>query len=257
MKWDPAKYVQFSDHRSRPFFDLTARVSAEDPKLVIDLGCGPGNLTAALAERWPEAQVVGLDSSPEMVERAAAAQSLPNLRFEAGDISVWTPPAGLDVLVSNAVLQWVPGHRALMAQWLAAMAPGSWLAVQVPGNFGAPSHRLMLELAESDEWSGRLSGVLAHDDAVGEPAEYLALLLDGGCEADAWETTYQQLLTGEDPVLEWVRGAGLRPVLNALEPGDAQVFQQEYAALLREAYPATPHGTVYPFRRTFSVGRKR
>ena len=167
------------------------------------------------------------------------------------------PAADTDVVVTNAALQWVPGHRDMLARWLAALKPGAWFALQVPGNFNAPSHTLMRGLAESAAWAGRLAGVLRHDDVVGEPDDYLAIMLDAGCDADAWETTYYQLLPGANPVLEWVRGTGLRPVLAALSAEDARDFEAEYSALLAEAYPAGPHGTVFPFRRIFAVARKR
>ena len=255
--WDPAKYVQFGDYRQRPFFDLTGRVLPDDPRHVVDLGCGPGNLTATLAARWPDARVVGLDSSAEMLATAEhQLQSAPGLEFRLGDIASWAPSADTDVVVSNAALQWVPGHPELLASWLKALKPGAWFALQVPGNFTSASHILMRDVAESPKWAGKLAGVLRHDEAVALPAQYLEIMLDAGCAADAWETTYQQVLTGENPVLDWVRGASLRPVLAALPPDDAAEFEAEYGARLAEAYPATPHGTVYPFRRIFAVARK-
>jgi len=180
-----------------------------------------------------------------------------NLAFSLADIAEWMPAPDTDVVVTNAALQWVPGHLELLRRWLAALRPGAWFALQVPGNFNAPSHALMRALAGSDEWSGRLTGVLRHEDVVAEPAEYLELMLDAGCDADAWETTYLQLLPGTDPVLDWVRGTGLRPVLAALTAGEAQRFEAEYARLLHQAYPPGPHGTVFPFRRIFAVARKR
>lgn len=258
MKWDPAKYVQFGDYRDRPYFDLTARVHADAPRRVVDLGCGPGNLTATLAGRWPMAEVTGLDSSAEMLARSVAhADQFPNLSFSQADIAGWMPSRDTDVVVTNAALQWVPGHRGMLARWLTALRPGAWFALQVPGNFNSPSHTLMRGLAESGPWAGRLAGVLRHEDAVGGPDDYLNIMLDAGCDADAWETTYFQLLPGPDPVLEWVRGTGLRPVLAALSAADSRAFEAEYSALLAEAYPAGPHGTVFPFRRIFAVARKR
>jgi trans-aconitate methyltransferase len=171
MKWDPAKYVQFGDHRDRPFFDLTGRVDAESPMQVVDLGCGPGNLTATLAERWPEADVVGLDCSAEMLAKAeAVAEGTPCLRFALMDLTEWMPSAETGVVVSNAALQWVPGHQDMMRSWLAALRPGSWFAMQVPGNFNAPSHALMRGLAGSSRWAPNLRGVLQGGESVGEPA---------------------------------------------------------------------------------------
>ncbi len=258
VKWDPAKYVQFGEYRDRPFFDLTGRVHAENPRQVVDLGCGPGSLTATLARRWPQAKVQGIDSSSEMLAKAAAESGgAPGLTFELADIAGWMPSADTDVVVSNAALQWVPGHQDLMARWLEVLKPGAWFAVQVPGNFNSPSHVLMRELADSASWTEKLKGVLRGGDSVGEPDAYLNIMLDAGCLADVWETSYQQILTGPDPVLEWVRGTALRPVLAALSPADALAFETEYAAALKSAYPETRHGTVFPFRRIFAVACKK
>lgn len=258
MKWDPAKYVQFGDYRDRPYFDLTARIHADAPRHVVDLGCGPGNLTASLAERWPKAEVLGVDSSPEMLAKSADyAARCANLSFSLADVAGWTPSDQTDVVVTNAALQWVPDHRELLPRWLDALKPGAWFALQVPGNFNSPSHTLMRGLAESEAWAGRLAGVLRHDDVVGEGADYLNIMLDAGCDADAWETTYFQLLPGARPVLEWVRGTGLRPILAALPAEEAREFEAEYSARLDEAYPAGAHGTVFPFRRIFAVACKR
>jgi len=254
LLWDPAQYARFSDERSRPFFDLTGQIGASQPGVVVDLGCGSGELTATLAERWPAAQVRGLDASAEMISRAAglAGGTLSFALAEAADFDA----TGVDVLVSNALLQWVPGHDALLRRWAGQLAAGGWLAFQVPANFGSPSHRLMRELADSARWRNRLAGVLRHTDAVAEPAEYLELLIGAGLRVNVWQTSYLHVLSGPDPVLEWVRGTGLRPVLQALSEEEAAEFSAEYAALLRQAYPAREFGTVYPFLRTFVVAHK-
>ena len=253
MDWDPEQYGRFADERSRPFLDLMARVGARAPRRVVDLGCGPGTLTGLLAARWPDAVVEGIDSSPEMI---AAAAAVPGVSFSLGDIARWTPAVDVDVVVSNATLQWVPGHLDLLATWAAALVPGGWLAVQVPGNFDAPSHVLMRTLASAPGWAASLDGVLRHRDTVGTPSAYAAVLLGAGLEVDVWETTYLHLLTGTDPVLEWLRGTGLRPVLAALSPEDGVRFCAALAPELRAAYPATAHGTVLPFRRIFAVGHR-
>jgi trans-aconitate 2-methyltransferase len=253
MRWDPAQYAVFSYERSRPFFDLTGQVGAEQPGQVVDLGCGSGELTATLAQRWPGATVRGLDASAEMIERAAPVAG-GRLSFDLADAADFDA-SGVDVLVSNALLQWVPEHQAQLCRWAGQLNAGGWLAFQVPANFGSPSHRLMRELADSARWRGRLAGVLRHD-AVAEPAEYLELLAGAGLRVNAWQTSYLHVLSGSDPVLDWVRGTGLRPVLQALAEDEAAEFSAEYAALLRQAYPARPFGTVFPFLRTFVVAHK-
>lgn len=177
------------------------------------------------------------------------------LDFQLGNAAEFDA-AGVDVLISNALLQWVPGHAELLRRWAAELNDGSWLAFQVPDNFSAPSHALMRELAESPRWSAKLAGVLRHADAVLPARDYLLLLCDAGLQVTAWQTNYLHLLPGADPVLEWVRGTGLRPVLGALSAEDSAAFERDYAARLREAYPPTEHGTVFPFLRTFVVGQK-
>ncbi len=253
--WDPLQYRRFADERSRPFFELVARVGAERPRRVVDLGCGTGALTATLAERWPDALVEGIDSSPEMLAEAASRANSGRLRFALGDVRDWRPEAPADVLVSNAVLQWVPGHADLLAGWVEGLATGGWLAFQVPGNFRAPTHVLLDELCASPRWRERL-GPPADGAGVREPGEYAARLAAAGCEVDAWETTYLHVLSGPDPVLEWVKGTALRPVLAALAGEEREAFVAEYRARLQEAYPPQAFGTVLPFRRIFVVGHK-
>ncbi|MBP2216806.1 trans-aconitate 2-methyltransferase [Arthrobacter sp. CAN_C5] len=257
MRWDPTQYSLFSDHRGRPFVDLVGRINAADPQVVIDLGCGPGDLTRLLADRWPHAAVLGIDSSVDMVQRAKEQSGLPaNLRFETGDVRDFSPAGDVDVVVTNAVLQWVPGQAGLVQKWARALRPGGWLTLQVPGNFGSPAHTLMRELVGSNAWRNKLGGVLRHTDVVSEPDEYLRMLSDAGMTADVWETTYQHVLAGPDPVLRWLKGTGLRPVLDALSIDDAAAFVDQYTDLLRGAYPKEPWGTVFGFRRIFAVGVK-
>jgi trans-aconitate 2-methyltransferase len=251
--WDPKTYLAFADHRSRPFFELVNRIGAEQPRGVVDLGCGPGNLTGTLAARWPRTRVMGLDSSPEMV-RAALERGV---AAEVGDVVDWKPGADTDVVVCNAVLQWVPEHAELLRRWTVELPSGAWLAMQVPGNFGEPSHRLVREQAASARWRETLgSVVLREDDAVLSPLEYAELLAGRRCVVDAWETTYLQRLAGEDAVLEWISGTALRPIRAALSDEGWAEFTGELAPRLREAYPRAADGyTWFPFRRIFAVAR--
>ena len=259
--WDAGQYLRFGGERARPFFDLVAQVGATSPRYVADLGCGPGNLTAALAARWPEAAVVGVDNSPEMIAAARAAAEIdargpaaaPNLSFALGDVRDWRPERPLDVLVCNAVLQWVPGHDELLLRWADLLAPSGWLAFQLPGNFDQPSHAIVRELAASPRWGGPLAGGARLNRQAGDPAGYVALLTRPGFEVDAWETSYLHVLYGDNPVLEWTKGTTLRPVLAALDAEQAAAFVGEYAERLRAEYQPHPFGTVFPFRRVFAV----
>ena len=253
-RWDPRTYLRFSDERARPFFELLARVPAEHPAYVVDLGCGPGTLTTALAQRWPDAKVEGIDSSAEMVTAAAGLAQPQRLEFQHADLREWQPAGPVDVLVSNATLQWVPGHLRLLPHLVGWVRPGGWLAFQVPGNFGEPSHVLLRQLAGDLRFAPYLRDVAY--PASHDPRDYLAALLGAGCAVDAWGTTYLHMLTGPDPVLRWISGTGARPVLQALPDLLRAEFEREYAALLALAYPATDHGTLLPFRRIFAVARR-
>ncbi|MFD9127898.1 methyltransferase domain-containing protein [Kitasatospora sp. NPDC059571] len=265
-RWDPDQYLRFADERTRPLGELLARVP-ELPAgpVVLDIGCGPGNSTALLRERWPDARLTGVDNSADMLATARTTGE-PTARYELADARSWDPaPARPDAIVSNATLQWLdtagpgrpPGHLDLLPRWTAALRPGGVLAFQVPGNFEAPSHTLLAELRRSPRWREAL-GEGAVRAGVHDPADYLHTLLAADCTADVWETTYLTLLTGEDPVLEWVKGTALRPVLARLaDPADRTAFLAEYGALLRAAYPAGERGTVFPFRRIFAVAQRR
>jgi len=272
--WDATLYLRFGGERARPFFDLLARVGAEMPRYVIDMGCGPGNLTATLAQRWPSATVCGVDNSPQMIETArqlAPATALrsagspdsgsvmtshaPGLSFMLDDIRHWEPQSLPDVIVSNAVLQWVPDHRELLVRWAGQLADDGWLAFQVPGNFDQPSHVILREMAESARWRPLLRDVELNRQSA-DPAEYAELLAGAGCEVDAWETTYVHILQGENPVLEWYKGTGLRPVLAVLDADQAADFLTEYGEKIRVAYPPGPFGTLLPFRRVFTVAHR-
>jgi trans-aconitate 2-methyltransferase len=258
--WDPAQYLSFADERSRPFYDLTSRIAATAPGYIADLGCGPGQLTASLAARWPEAEVLGIDSSAEMIRAAQSADYGDAMRsgrlsFVVQDINDWQPARPVDVIVSNAVLQWIPNHRELLPRWAAFLAPAGWLAFQLPGNFDQPTHAVLRELAESARWRDQLASVRLNRQA-GDPGEYLDLLAGLGLIVDAWETTYLHVLQGPDPVTEWYKGSGLRPVLAALAAEDGSKFVAEYSRQVQTQYPAAAYGTVLPFRRVFVVARR-
>ena len=259
--WDPDRYLTYAGERGRPFVDLLGRIGAAGPRRVVDLGCGPGGLTALLARHWPGAEVRGVDSSPEMIERARRDDGgidggidVGAVVFELGDLRSWRPPGPVDVLVSNATLQWLPEHLTLLPSLVDTLSDDGWLALQVPGNHDAPSHRLLRELAADERFADhtrRVARPLSHD-----PEVYAATLLDLGLAVDVWETTYLHLLPCPDPVFTWISGTGARPVLQALPPALRAEFEDEFRALLREAYPPSPHGTVLPFRRIFAVAHR-
>jgi trans-aconitate 2-methyltransferase len=251
--WNPDVYLAFADHRGRPFFDLLSRVGATNPRRVVDLGCGPGNLTSYLQERWPDTIVEALDSSPEMV-RAARGRGID---ARVGDLGEWLPGSDTDVVVSNAALQWVPTHRELLIRWTKELPEGAWIAMQVPGNFDSPSHVAVRELAAQPQWATALGDLpFRAGKVVDDPAEYAALLADAGCTVDAWETTYIHQLTGATPVLDWISGTALTAVQSRLPEEQFAQFTDELIPLLAAAYPARPDGsTYYPFRRIFVVAQ--
>jgi trans-aconitate 2-methyltransferase len=244
--WDPAVYRRYADERSRPFADLVARIEAEQPRTVVDLGCGDGVLTATLADRWPEARVRGIDASPEMIAKAKIDATLQ-------DIATWRPDEETDVVVTNAALQWVPGHQELIGEWMDALPAGAWFAMQVPGNFDAPSHRSLRELAAEYDVEG------IRDAPVDDAAGYASRFLAAGGKPDAWETTYLHLLpaTGPDhPVLTWMEGTALRPVKAALDDTRWRAFRASLGERLAAVYPARSGHVAFPFRRIFVVAHK-
>ncbi|MBX6386675.1 MAG: trans-aconitate 2-methyltransferase [Microbispora sp.] len=244
--WDPEIYERYASERGRPFHELVARVGAKSPSYVVDLGCGTGELTATLRHRWPEAEIHGVDSSPAMIAKAP-----PGATFEVADVRDWRPPRPVDVIVSNALLQWVPEHLDLLRRWRDYLTEGGWLAFQVPGNFNAPSHVVLRELCRTT-WREELSDV-PRDAPVREPDEYVDLLAGLGFTVDAWETTYLHVLPGEDAVLNWIKGTALRPMLDRLPAERHADFLADCARKLREVYPRQPYGTLFPFRRIFVV----
>ncbi len=258
--WDATAYDRFGAHRARPVADLLARVGATSPRLVVDLGCGTGASTRPLADRWPYARVVGVDASPEMLEKARTTDQ--RIDWIQADLVTWDPPAPPDVVLTNAVLQWIPGHLDLVRDWVGRLAPGGWFALQVPGNAHTTSHTLMRELVAGMPEAEELLPQLLDKTGVGEPEDYAAALHAAGCvDVDAWETTYLHILDPdgrlENPVLEWMRGTGLRPLLGRLPAEREEAFLEQYAAGVAAAHPRTAMGVLMPFRRIFAVGRRR
>ena len=253
MTWDPRQYARFAGERERPFFDLFAAVASLEPRSVVDLGCGAGNLTQQLAERWPRASVLGLDSSAEMLARTGQL-SATNLSFQQLDLRLWQPPQRVDLVFSNATLQWVEDHPRLLPR-LASYAEQA-LAVQMPGNHLAPSHQEIVALATSPRWEARLGELGRRPTHLLTLGEYVELLSPLGFAVDAWETTYLHQLMGENAVLEWIKGTYLRPYLDALSVDDQPAFLAEAGERLSRAYPSRGGRTLFPFRRLFFVARR-
>ncbi|HEV2562460.1 MAG TPA: trans-aconitate 2-methyltransferase [Rhizomicrobium sp.] len=254
MAWDPKIYMSFGAERTRAAAELLARIALDAPSRVADLGCGPGNSTALLAARWPQARVEGVDNSPEMLAEARAS-GIP-AQWREGDVSGWTPDAPQDVIYSNATLHWLPDHAHLLPRLMSHLAPGGWFALQVPRNFSEPCHTLIHDVANAGPWAAKLQNVRDWG-YVREPEEYFDILEPVASHIDIWETRYMQVLDGEDAVYRWMSGTGLRPFANALEGEDRENFLYEYKERLRSAYPMRASGkTLYPFQRLFAVARR-
>jgi trans-aconitate 2-methyltransferase len=249
--WDPAQYARYSDARTRPARELIARIPDRSYKTIVDLGCGDGPVTALLVERWPTAQITGIDSSEAML--AKARETCPSVTFVECDVATWESAEPSDLIFSNATLQWIDRHDTLLPKLARMLAPGGVLAIQMPGNFDAPSHRLLAALATSPNWNAR-TGHLVRHTPVQPPSYYVDLLAPLTSRIEAWETTDLLMLDGDNAVLEWMKGTALRPFLTALPPSDAVLFQQQLAERLSAAYPRRPSGkTLFPFRRIYFV----
>lgn len=251
MSWDPQQYARFAGHRLRPALDLIARIPLEHPRTVVDLGCGTGNVTRMLRNRWTEARITGVDSSPQMLAEARKVEA--DIDWEKCELAAWNPAAKFDLVFSNAALHWLDDHAALFARLCAKIADGGALAVQMPHNFGAPSHTLMHELASSGPWRDRLAALLRPQPVLA-PEAYYDLLAPRVSSLDIWETEYLQILEGENPVAEWTKGTWLVPLLAALAPDARAAFEAEYRRRVAQAYPRRADGkTLFPFRRLFIV----
>ena len=253
MTWDPEQYLKFVDARSRPALDLLARLAGESPRSIVDLGCGAGNITRLLAERWPAAQVVGIDGDPAMLAKAAATAS--GIVWQQAEIADWHAAGAPDLIFSNAALHWLGDHQQLLPSLIGQLAPGGVLAVQMPANFAAASHRILRELAAESRWRDVLGG--ARMGSVLSPATYHQLLRPHCRQLELWETTYWQLLAGDDAVGEWMRGTTLLPYLARLDATAGERFLDAYRQRLRAAYPQQADGsTLFPFTRIFFVARR-
>lgn len=252
--WDPTQYLKFADARLQPALDLLGRIELENPRQIYDLGCGAGNVTRLLHERWPGAAVTGVDGSATMLAQAVRLPA-PVVWIQA-DLAGWIAPVAADLIFSNAALHWLPRHEELLPRLVGWLAPGGILAVQMPRNFAAPSHTLIEDTVKAGPWRPRLEPML-RPVPVGSPRHYYELLAPLVKHLTLWETEYLLALSGPDPVKEWVKGTWLRPLLDALAPPDRVAFETEYARRVRLAYPTTGGGTtLFPFKRLFMIARR-
>jgi len=254
MAWNPDHYLAFGDHRLRPAVDLLDKVALAAPAAIDDLGCGAGNVTRLLAQRWPGAAITAIDNSPDMLARARQEQL--DVAWIEADIAAYAPERSADLVFSNAALQWLGDHRRLFPHLLTTMAPGGVLAVQMPRNHATPSQTLIGDVARAGPWREKLAPVLPRV-AASEPAFYYELLARMAARLDIWETEYLHVLDGDDPVVAWTSSTSLRPVLDALAAGEREAFLAEYTARVRDAYPPRPNGqTLFGFRRLFIVATR-
>jgi trans-aconitate 2-methyltransferase len=256
MSWSAHQYGTFERERTRAVRDLLHAVEVDRAAKAIDLGCGPGNSTEALAARFPMAEVSGLDSSEDMI-RAARAR-LPGVKFELGDVSAWQAASAYDLILANAVLQWVPDHETLLPRLMRSLAPGGHLAVQMPDNLEEPAHRLMRQVAAGPRFAAKLSGAAGARQPRLDALWHYRLLKPHAARVDLWRTTYHHVLAGGiDAVVEWFKGSGLRPFLARLDPDEQAAYLADYRAALRSAYAVLADGSVLlPFPRLFIVAKR-
>lgn len=255
MSWDPDQYLRFAAPRLRPALDLLSRIAIDDPQRICDLGCGTGSITRILAERWPDADIIGVDDSTEMLAKAPRDSS--RIRWQQQSLASWAPTIAPDLIFSNAALHWLPDHARLFVSLVDALAPGGTLAVQMPRNFLAPSHTLMHETAQDGRWRARLEPLIT-PPPVSEPGIYFELLQDRAASLDIWETEYLHVLEGADAVKEWTKGTWLKRFLDALDEDDRAEFETQYAQRLRAVYPRLSNGqTLFPFRRLFILLKRK
>jgi trans-aconitate 2-methyltransferase len=249
-EWDAGQYLRFAGERTRPAVDLVARIELEAPRRVVDLGCGPGNSTAILRARWPDAEITGVDTSAALLERARSDHA--GIAFEQGNIGEWQPALPYDLVFSNAAVQWVGDHERLVPRLLAAVAPGGCLAVQMPRNHDFQTHALMRQVAAEGPWASRLAG--ARDPSPVKIPEFYYDLLATRASVTIWETDYIQIMPTVAAIIDWLRGTGLGPFLARLDAGEQTTFLDRYAALLAKAYPERSDGRIMlPYPRLFFI----
>lgn len=251
--WQPRKYLAYAEERTRPARDLLAKVLLNNPRTVYDLGCGPGNSTALLVERFARARVIGIDNSPAML--AAARKTCPEADYHEADLTTWQPEETPDLLFSNATFQWVPNHLAVLARLAEMLKPGGVLAVQMPDNLAEPSHRLMQEVADAGPWAAKLKTAAAARDPLPSPQVYYWHLKPFFTRLEIWHTVYNHPLAGASGIVDWVTSTGLRPYLDPLETSERVQYLAAYEARIAKAYPALADGTVLlRFPRLFLAG---
>lgn len=254
MTWSAKQYSMFEQQRTRPVRDLVAAIPDVDVRTAVDLGCGPGNSTEVLAERFPHATVTGMDSSDDMV--ASARERLPALNFELADIGAWHPTQKFDVILANASLQWLPDHATLYPHLVHQLTSGGTLAVQTPDNLDEPAHRLAREVAVHGPWASKI-GAVKHNERHAASV-YYEMLSKHCSTVDVWRTTYHHPLAGgHSAVVEWFKGSALRPFLAPLDDTEKAAFLEAYLARISQAYPALADGTVLlPFPRLFIIATR-
>lgn len=258
VNWNPQQYLQFDRERTRPCLDLVSRIELAAPARIVDLGCGPGNSTQTLAERWPNAAITGIDNSPEMIEEATRRN--PNISWICQDVTLWTRDCteSFDLVFSNAALQWVPDHTCLFPRLFERVAAGGALAVQVPGNMQATAHRVMRELAATEKWRAAFPAAGVREWFVHELADYYDLLTPLTSQIELWSTDYLHVLPSVEAIVEWYKGTGLRPFLACLSTSaEKEDFLADYLRLLRKEFLPRASGTIlFPFRRLFLIARR-
>lgn len=256
--WDAKQYLKYSEERFRPALDLMSRIKQDHTRLIYDLGCGTGHITKLLQERWPNAKVIGVDNSEDMLKQAH--EVAPEIKWVKADVAHWQPDHAPDIIFSNAALQWLEHHETLIPKLFSMLAADGVLAIQMPRNFKSPSHLSIIETVEAGPWCKQLSAVLRYGkekpDPVFQPQFYYQLLAPLAQQIDIWEIEYTSALTGDNPVLEWMMGTGLRPILNALDEPQKQLFIADYSKRIKSYYPKSPNGkTLFPFKRLFIVAK--